>query len=475
MRRDWTSLVVLSACVMGLLPHLMACQTCTSDFQCGPGKKCLMDPVTEVRSCGTPCTGDDECGGADKGLICVDGACERSPPVITLLQPSTDLALSEGTQSVGTVSGTVAFWGAKAKVRAVVRMSGSETCFSGVWEYPRSMEITNLEGTEDEPAWSGEMPFTFDDMPVVPGEGKVTAEVTVDGEKTVVTRDVSVSNCTSCPTITITTPASNTSLQADSLAAEGISGTTTVTGATCARWKIISENLEASEGVMNVVNGAFGPLKLPQFPGVNRVRIEVDGPASTVVSCEITMKANPETAVAMRAMLSWDSSGDMDLHMVKPGGTYAGFGDGSNSNDCHYANCRGSIKWGTGSVNLDVDNVTAYGPENIRVSKLEAGTYGIMINPFSKSATNMTVRVYLQRQLVGTVGPCKSPGKQEWAVGVVQVSSDGSQTFTSINQLVSGVPTTTPERWLDSSNPFGAGLTAIACPPPTSTLTCSGN
>ncbi|MEW5847581.1 MAG: hypothetical protein AB2A00_02165 [Myxococcota bacterium] len=434
--------------------------TCELDLQCGLEQRCVPDPITGAKSCRPPCTSDGDCGHA--GVVCADGLCDLAKPILEVDTPSGDLQLGQGVDAVSLVSGRVSFWGKKAKLKVAVRQLGSASCFDGVWEFSRTVEFENPAEGE----FADGLPFQVEDLPVQAGVSALVFELNTVPPGLVPAKleySVTAPACVDCPTVRITRPASNTLLDGDNLVAEEITGTVSGLQANCATWRVVAETGESADGVWPLDGTppslTFGPQRLPLFPGLNRLVVEA-GFEPRVGSCEITMRTPQEAAVALRVMLTWDSQGDMDTHLIRPGGYYA------SGDDCYYGNCqRTRMPWGNTRVTLDVDNTYGYGPENIRLSAFESGTYGVLIDAFSGQST-VTTRVYLGRTLVGTVGPCFIPAGQDLAVGVLNVSSAnvGGDAFTPINQLLSSRPTTDPGHWLDPTEPYGPGVVATACP-----------
>jgi len=119
----------------------------------------------------------------------------------------------------------------------------------------------------------------------------------------------------------------------------------------------------------------------------------------------------PLEDIGIHIELDWDKdSCDVDLHLVRPGGTLF-----DCESDCYYANM--NPDWGVqGSYLddpfLDYDDVDGYGPENTNLSEPIPGTYLVTMHYYNDSyegwsggATNATVRVYSYGNLIGTFGP----------------------------------------------------------------------
>ncbi|MGE3191801.1 MAG: YfaP family protein, partial [Vicinamibacterales bacterium] len=83
----------------------------------------------------------------------------------------------------------------------------------------------------------------------------------------------------------------------------------------------------------------------------------------------------------LQVTLSWDTTADMDLHVIEPDGTHV-----------YYAARTGH------TARLDVDDTNGFGPENIFVNRgsASAGTYQVFIVHYGGStATNATIQVRL--------------------------------------------------------------------------------
>lgn len=87
----------------------------------------------------------------------------------------------------------------------------------------------------------------------------------------------------------------------------------------------------------------------------------------------------------LRATLSWDGYGDLDLHMRNPSGQ-----------ECYFLNP--SI----GGMVLDVDNVSGFGPENISVVNQITGIYTVFVENFSATiGLSATVKIFKYNQVSG--------------------------------------------------------------------------
>lgn len=192
------------------------------------------------------------------------------------------------------------------------------------------------------------------------------------------------------PTITPASSATNFTVTATAF---GLSGTTNATGN--GYWLLVNDGVLAAWGVLAVAAGSYA-AEVPLVCGAQDIFLTFAS-GSNRAYYHITVTLNGCTTSAVRVQLTWDTgpSSDIDLHLLRPGGSI------TTSNDCYYGNCQGvALEWGAtgaaGNPILDVDDTEGWGPENIFIaSGAEAGQYRIIVHNYDGSlATSATVKLY---------------------------------------------------------------------------------
>jgi hypothetical protein len=155
-----------------------------------------------------------------------------------------------------------------------------------------------------------------------------------------------------------------------------------------------------------------------------------------VVTCQFTVTALPH---GLRVQLTWNGTGDLDLHMHNQTTTSPWF---SSPNDCYYADR--TPAW---LASLDFDNTSQNGPENISMDNPVVGqSYTIAVHNYSSGAgrtatvqifcgsTTSTVpnATFMSRALAGTTaGNCTS--NDFWTVARVTFTAPTTCTITTLN------------------------------------------
>lgn len=248
------------------------------------------------------------------------------------------------------------------------------------------------------------------------------------------------------PTIAPANSNTNVSVATTSFTA---SGTTNATAN--GYWLLVTSGTVRSWGVLTVSGGSFSG-DIPLFCGAQVLAFtfsNATGRAYWVANVTLTGC----TQSAFRAQLTWDTgpSSDIDLHLLRPGGSM------NSGDDCYYGNCQGvPLEWGAagaaGNPILDVDDVEGYGPENIFiVSGAEAGEYRVVVHNYDDSpSTRATVKLFFNDVEAArfTSAALDSPNNTYWEVAKVRITT--SQ-ITTVNTY-------------SSTPPVGAFRAAIAAP-----------
>lgn len=245
-----------------------------------------------------------------------------------------------------------------------------------------------------------------------------------------------VSNTSCADAITVTSPedgseTDETTATIDGTLSEaGSSGSITITSGT--------QSNRVNLAVSSTTIGGTIPL----FHGENLITIAVTKSDGTTCSKTIKVTSNAEASASelFRAQLTWATGNDMDLHVIKPGGTV-----GSSTDDCNYSTCKvavGGLDWtDEGHSYLDVDCIPSLGCtnfiENVWVNDInQSGLYKIYVDAFSSStATGVRGTIFILGNQVSVVecGSLAGGTATDWCyVGDLQWSgsSTGAGAFT---------------------------------------------
>jgi hypothetical protein len=152
-----------------------------------------------------------------------------------------------------------------------------------------------------------------------------------------------------------------------------------------------------------------------EFPDVT---VEVTATETTTIA-DGDLFGQPVLAAGnFRIVLTWGQTPyDLDSHLLTPSGT-----------EIYYSN-----KVGTG-VNLDVDDMSSYGPETITISTVATGTYTYFVHNYSGTpaitASSAVVRVYNSTGLIRTYNVPATGTGYYWNVFTLSGS-----TITDVNTI----------------------------------------
>lgn len=166
----------------------------------------------------------------------------------------------------------------------------------------------------------------------------------------------------------------------------------------------------------------------PDIAGEYTARLVVEDEDGMTASCDVLVQAVSDEG--LRVEVTWDSMSDMDTHLLNPDAMRW-----DTSNDCFFRNCReaGGLDWGMPGVTednarLDIDNTTAFGPENINVDEPVPGVYTVGVHAFSGEA-NVTARVFCggTRLTPAATFTIDNHGRGAyWRVADVTINADGT-------------------------------------------------
>lgn len=185
-----------------------------------------------------------------------------------------------------------------------------------------------------------------------------------------------------------------------------------------------------------------------KMKGIYIIRlIVINNKGVSSIPAECTVEAISDDDLAVK--LLWDNkNADMDIHLVRPDGTY-----GDPVSDCYFWNCSPQYSgarpdWGVAGEEkddpyLDLDNTTGMGPETLYVNKPANGTYKVVVHAYdtSKGPTTAVVKAYVhsvesgvREQLMTTTDTC-------WDVYTIDVSDgDGTKKNLVVHEVTGSTP-----------------------------------
>lgn len=196
----------------------------------------------------------------------------------------------------------------------------------------------------------------------------------------------------------------------------------TIAGTPTEAYLTITAGEQSNTVALTVAGDDSFALDVPLFAGDNH--ITVSGIYADNSSCSQTKTITSLTDLALfRAQLTWGAPAadfDMDLHLVRPGGSYSEGGGGAD--DCNWGNCKvldisgnivdNFIDWGVVGVEdddpkLDVDCVSGCDRiENIWMNQItEDGQYKVYVDAYDAGdeGSDVTVTISILGTAVGQV------------------------------------------------------------------------
>ncbi len=180
----------------------------------------------------------------------------------------------------------------------------------------------------------------------------------------------------------------------------------------------------------NKVNRAAFQAKIKGAYTVRLVVINDKGISSIPAECTINAVSDDDLAVKML----WNNkNADIDLHLIKPDGTF-----GDNQTDCYFWNCSPQYSgarpdWGVEGETkddpfLDIDNTDGIGPETVTINKPENGLYKVTVHAYdtTKGPSTVVVKAYAHGVEEKSASLLMSQTDTCWDVFTIEVA-DGTE------------------------------------------------
>ena len=177
----------------------------------------------------------------------------------------------------------------------------------------------------------------------------------------------------------------------------------------CYRWELL-ERPDGSSASLPTTEGQELKDFKPDLFGDYKVQLTVQNSYGIENSTEAIVKAVPKQKLWIE--MFWSVAGDdMDLHLMRGGKPWKE-SEGKNDLDCSFRNCIGENKtkvdWGSPGVmednpNLDLDDTSRTGPENINIMNPTSEEYVIGVHEYRSlydGPNDVTVRIYFDKQMV---------------------------------------------------------------------------
>jgi len=230
-------------------------------------------------------------------------------------------------------------------------------------------------------------------------------------------------SCTGCPGMFTGTSSLDVGTIPAGATTIAVSGSSA--GANSCEWWVIGGACGVTHGTLPTDpdgTGAFSAT-LPVFCGTNVIRIVCQNGAGRRVLVR-RIEGTPCAGRDLRLTIAWDDLGDdWELHLVRPGGTI-----NSNTDDCTWFTCMGvdGLEWGvagdiTDNPHKDVDDIDAYGPENIYLERAPPGTYDVMVEHWGPTGLPSTgsIDVAIHEATVAHLDKTMFDRYHVWRVGRV--------------------------------------------------------